>query len=110
LSQPQLRMRQTIGGYTFEGPYMTPDLVPQSPAVYAIVCSDQRNYYLLDVGYSADARRAVKRSPRRRCWEANTRGALMYSFLVDGQLDEEGYRALEKEIRGKYPRLPCGQR
>jgi hypothetical protein len=103
-------MRQTIGGYTFEGPYMTPDPLPRGPGLYAIVCSDQRGYYLLDVGYSADPGRAVKASPRRRCWELNTRGPVMYAFFVDECLDEAQLRALEREIRGRYPRLPCGQR
>ncbi|MFH2109846.1 MAG: hypothetical protein ABIJ47_01145 [Candidatus Bathyarchaeota archaeon] len=110
MSQPQLRMHQTIGGYTFEGPYMTVDHLPSAPGLYAVVCSDQRGYYLLDVGYSSKIRTAVKRSTRRQCWENNRRGVMMYAFLVDSQLDETQYRAVEKEIRRRYPKLPCGQR
>jgi len=110
MSQPQLRMHQTIGGYTFEGPYMTVDHLPIAPGLYAVVCSDQREYYLLDVGYASKVRTAVKRSTRRQCWENNRRGVMMYAFLVDPQLDETQCRAVEKEIRRRYTRLPCGQR
>jgi len=109
-SRPQLRMRQTIGGYTFEGPYMTVDHLPSAQGIYAVVCSDQRGYYLLDVGYSSNVRSGVKRSARRKCWEDNRRGVMMYAFLVDQQLDQAQYRAVEKEVRRKYPGLPCGQR
>lgn len=110
MSQPQLRMHQTIGGYTFEGPYMTIDPLPDAPGLYAVVCSDQKGYYLLDVGYSSKVRTAVRRSSRRQCWEDNRRGVMMYAFMVDPQLDETQYRAVEKEIRKRYPKLPCGQR
>jgi hypothetical protein len=103
-------MHQTIGGYTFEGPYMTADHMPAEPGLFAVVCSDQRGYYLLDVGYSSKIREAVKRSTRRRCWDENSRGVMMYAFLVDPQLDEARLRVVEKEIRRRYPRLPCGQR
>jgi hypothetical protein len=32
----------------------------------------------------------------------------MYAFLVDQQLDETQYRGVEQEIRGRYPKMPCG--
>ena len=107
MSQPQLRLHQSIGGYTFEGPNMTAEYLPEKPGLYAAVCSDQRNYYLLDVGYSPNIKRAVKRGSRRECWEKNKRGVLMYAFMVDEQLNEEQYKAVSAEIRRKYPRLPC---
>jgi hypothetical protein len=103
-------MRQNIGGYTFEGPYMTIDHLPETTGLYAIVCSDKRGYYLLDIGYSTRMRTDLKKSSRRQCWENNKRGIMMYAFLVDPQLDATQYMVLEKEIRERYPRLPCGQR
>ena len=108
MGQPQLRLHQKIGGYTFEGPYMTIDHLPETSGLYAVVCSDKKGYYLLDVGYSSIMRTALKGSNRRQCWENNKRGVLMYAFLVDQQLDETQYRGVEQEIRGRYPKMPCG--
>ena len=109
MSQPQLRLHQTIGGYTFEGPYMASDPLPGGPGLYAVVCSDQKGYYLLDLGYAPDIRKGVRGSRRRTCWEKNRRGVMMYAFLVDEKMSDIEYRAIENEIRGKYPKLPCGR-
>ena len=107
MRQPQLRMHQNIGGYTFEGPYMTTEFLPEKPGLYAAVCSDQRNYYLLGVGYSLNISRAVKSGARRDCWNRNKRGVLMYAFMVEEQLNEEQYKAVAAEVRRRYPRIPC---
>lgn len=108
MGDSQLRMKQQIGDFTFEGPYPGLGRVPEREGLYAVVCSDQRQHYLLDVGYSKNVKRTLRYSPRRKCWEKNTRGPLSYAFLTDDQLAEQEYMVIEANIRSRFRKIPCG--
>jgi hypothetical protein len=93
----------------FEGPYSGLDRFPGEKGLYAVISSDGKEYYLLDVGYSKNVRRAYQRNPRKPCWEQYKRGELQFSFLIDPQFTEEMYRLALGEIRKRYRRIPCGK-
>ena len=105
----QLRVHQSIAGYMFEGPYRALERFPGEEGLYAVISSDGKEYYLLDVGYSMNVKRACQRNPRKSCWEQNRRGELQYSFLRDSQFNENMFRVALDEIRKRYRRIPCGK-
>jgi len=93
----------------FEGPYRGLDRFPGEEGLYAVISSDGKEYYLLDVGYAVNVKRACQRNPRKSCWEQYRRGELQYSFLRDGQFTEDMYILALKEIRKRYRGIPCGK-
>ncbi len=105
----QLRVHQSIAGYMFEGPYRGLERFPSESGLYAVISSDGKEYYLLDVGYTVNVKKACQVNPRRTCWEQYRRGELQYSFFRDTQFSEEMYRLALKEIRKRYRGIPCGK-
>jgi hypothetical protein len=105
----QLRVHQSIAGYMFEGPYRGLERFPSESGLYAVISSDGKEYYLLDVGYSVNVKKSCQVNPRRTCWEQYRRGELQYSFLRDSQFSEEMYGLALKEIRKRYRGIPCGK-
>jgi len=91
----------------FEGPYITLRRVPTDPGLYAIISYDGKQYYLLDVGYVKNIRRACQVNPRKECWEKHKQGNIHYAFLVNSDLDEESYRSIASAIRKKFKKIPC---
>jgi len=104
----QLRLHQDIAGYQFEGPYLSLRRVPKNPGLYAIISHDGKQYYLLDVGYAKNIRRACQVNPRKECWEEHKQGSIHYAFLVDDNLDEESYPLVVTAIRKRFKKIPCG--
>jgi len=104
----QLRLHQDIAGYQFEGPYLSLRRIPKKPGLYAIISYDGKQYYLLDVGYAKNIRRACQVNPRKECWEERKQGNIHYAFLVDEDLDEESYPLVVAEIRKRFKKIPCG--
>ena len=105
----QLRLRQEIAGYQFEGPYLRLRRVPQTPGLYAIISYDGKEYYLLDVGYAKNIKRSCQVNPRKECWEEFKQGNIHFAFLQSDDLDEEAYRLVVDEIRKRYKKIPCGK-
>jgi hypothetical protein len=93
----------------FEGPYRGLERFPSESGLYAVISSDGKEYYLLDVGYSVNVKKSCQVNPRRTCWEQYRRGELQYSFLRDSQFSEEMYGLALKEIRKRYRGIPCGK-
>jgi hypothetical protein len=105
----QLRLHQEIAGYRFEGPYLGISRIPQSPGLYAIISYDGKQYYLLDIGYAKNIRKACRINPSKKCWEKNKQGNIHFGFFRDIDLDEERYELIVEEIRKRYTKIPCGK-
>jgi len=105
----QLRLHQDIAGYRFEGPYLGFRRIPQGPGLYAVISHDGKQYYLLDVGYAKNIKRACRLNPNKNCWDEYNQGNLHYAFLQNDELDEDAYRLIVGEIRTRYKKIPCGK-
>lgn len=104
----QLRLHQDIGGYQFEGPYMSLRRIPEGMGLYGIVSHDGKQYYLLDVAYSDNIKKACQNNERKECWEKYKQGNLLYAFFQNDELNEDTYKLIIDEIRKKYKMIPCG--
>lgn len=103
----QLRTRQPIGNYEFEGPYQTTERVPEEEGLLAVITSDGRQNYLIDVIHTPNILASTKEHPRRGCWEKYDRGMLLYAFLRSEDLEKETYQSINREIRAEMRSIPC---
>lgn len=103
----QVKQHQTIGGFDFEGPYRDLSMVPEDEGLFAIVCMDARQYYLLDIGYSENIRETCENSPKKECWEEHKIGTLNYAFYIDVEFTDETYRVALADLKKMYKMSPC---
>jgi hypothetical protein len=106
----QLRLHQDIAGYQFEGPYMSLRRIPEVVGLYAIVSYDGKKYYLLDVDFTENIKKACRNNDQKECWEKNKQGNILYAFFQNKELKEDTYRLIIDEIRKKYRKIPCGKK
>ncbi len=104
----QLRLHQDIAGYIFEGPYLDHQRIPEQDGLYAIISHDGKQYYLLDIGYAKNIKKACQVNPHKECWQQYKQGNIHYAFLRDPDIDTQSYRAIIADIRKKIPKIPCG--
>lgn len=103
----QLKTRQPIGNYEFEGPYQTTERVPAEGGLLAVITSDGRQNYLVDVFHTENLLASIEESPRRECWERYDKGLLLYAFLRSEDLKEETYFSIVRDIRTEMRGIPC---
>jgi len=108
MGQSKLRMHQSIAGYMFEGPYPDLERIGSVSGLWAIISTDTREYYLLDVGYSVDVRKAFLENPREECWEKFDQGQILYAFFHEENTEETKYNMILRDIRKNYENIPCG--
>lgn len=101
-------MTITIGKYTFEGAFTSTANLRDRSGVYAILCKKDGKYYIKDVGESAKVKERVENHDRKNCWERNCSGILTYSAKYTPNIQQEGRKEIEKEIRDQY-NPPCGK-
>ena len=94
-----------IYGYDFEGPYNSPDQVPEYPGVYTVWCSS--GGILLDVGQAENVQERLKYHDRKDCWEKYCSEPL--HFYVTKEPDEIQRCSLESKIRIEH-NPPCGKK
>ena len=82
-------------------------MVPEEEGLYAIVCMDTRQYYLLDLGYSKNIKKTCENSPKKDCWEKNKIGTVNYAFYVDVEFTTETYGLALADIKKMYKLSPC---
>jgi hypothetical protein len=92
----------------FEGPY--PDLkrIKEDQGLWAVITSDAKEYYLLDIGYSTHIKRALVNNPREKCWKEFNQGQILYAFFHEEDTDELKYNLILRDIRKNYVNIPCG--
>ena len=103
----EIKQHQTIGGFDFEGPYVNLTQVCEEEGLFAIVCMDTKQYYLLDIGYSKNIRDTCENSPKRACWEEHKLGVLRYAFYVDKEFKTETYGLALDDLKKMYKMSPC---
>ncbi|MBD3206036.1 hypothetical protein GF319_06800 [Candidatus Bathyarchaeota archaeon] len=108
MGQSKLRMHQSIAGYMFEGPYPNFERIQEVPGLWAVITTDTREYYLLDIGYSQDIKSSLVNNPRGKCWEEFDQGQMLYAFFHEKDTDEEKYNLILRDIRKNYENIPCG--
>ena len=100
-------MTITIGKYTFDGPFSSPNSLEKRSGVYAIHCHKAGSYSLIDIGESSEVRDRVIGHDRKDCWNRNCIGSLTYSAFYTPNLQSPGRMQIEQEIRRQY-NPPCG--
>lgn len=108
MTQSKLRMHQSIAGYMFEGPYSNLERIKSVIGLWAVITTNTKLYYLIDIGYSLDVKKSLIENKREKCWEKFDRGQILYAFLHDKKITELEYKTILNEIRKKYENIPCG--
>lgn len=98
-----------IGRYTFDGPYTNTNSLEDRSGVYAILCSSDQNYSLIDVGESATVKTRVESHDRKDCWTRYCYKTLSVAVYYTPHLQQTGRMEIEQEIRKEF-NPPCGQR
>ena len=82
-------------------------MIPEEEGLYAVVCMDSRQYYLLDLGYSENIKETFQKSPKRSCWEENKIGTISYAFYIDVEFTSETYKTALADLKKMYKMSPC---
>jgi len=101
-------MSINIGNYTFNGPYFSTDELEDSSGIYAIICQENDNNYIVDVGESASVKYRVENHDRKDCWSNSCKGKLAVAVYYTPNMHQSGRMEIEQEIRNKYD-IPCGK-
>lgn len=98
----------TVADYEFAGPFADPSSLEDRSGLYAIICRKAGSSHLTDVGESSSVRDRVENHDRRDCWETNCVDQIVYAALYTPNLQQQGRKGIEREIRDKYA-PPCGR-
>jgi predicted GIY-YIG superfamily endonuclease len=96
-----------VGKYTFDGPYTSTQYLKNAAGVYVIVCQRNGSNDPVDIGETKDIKDRIENHDRKSCWNRNCNSNLAAAVLYTPNLNENGRRAIEKEIRDQY-QFPCG--
>ncbi len=102
-------MSITIGSYKFDGPYADTDNLENKSGVYAILCSDNGKYNVIDIGESFEVRNRIENHDRKDCWCRNCSGIIEVAVLYTPNQQQSGRMQIEQELRKKFKPL-CGER
>ena len=101
-------MTISVGDYTFNGPYTSTDSIEDRSGVYAVHCKKEGNYYLIDVGESAEVKSRLDDHERKDCRKRECEGTLTYSVKYTPNLQQAGRMEIEQRIRDQFD-PPCGK-
>lgn len=91
-----------IGAYEFDGPYNSPEQIAQAPGVYAVLCFYDKQYELLDLGYSSNLRHALVNHKDHDDWMEHCTGSLLAAVHYDSNMNEDDAQrmidAIEREL------------
>lgn len=65
--------------YEFEGYYIDPNRLQESPGVYVIWCKEDDRWIILDAGESDNVREQILNHDRADYWRKNCKGTIHYS-------------------------------
>ncbi len=88
-----------LGKYSFTGPFETIDMIKDRSGVYAIVCSVDREYFLLDVGESLKLRTRIENYDKKDCWAKHCNGKITIYAHYTPFLKQQGRILIEQELR-----------
>jgi hypothetical protein len=87
----------------FKGPLEDISEYRGKKGIIAIISSDKKNTYLIDVYFS----KTITMPQKKACWEENKIGELFYAVLSDINLNDEQYESIIQDIRETYKGIPC---
>lgn len=97
-----------IGTYSFDEPYTSTDELEDKSGVYAILCKENGEYTLIDVGESREVKTRVENHDRQDCWSQHCQGELVVSVYYTPNKQKVGRTEIEQEIRDEYD-PSCGK-
>jgi hypothetical protein len=98
-----------VGGYDFEGPFLSTERLQSLPGVYAIVTPEEGRFAVLDVGEASNLRASLEGDARERCWREKSDGAYMFSALYTRETQRAGRMEIVTSLRKLYG-PPCSER
>ena len=88
-----------LGRYSFSGPFSSIDEIKDRSGVYAIVCTVDMEYFLLDVGESLKLRTRIENHDKKDCWSKHCNGKLTIYAHYTPFLKQHGRILIEQELR-----------
>ncbi len=88
-----------LGKYSFTGPIAFRDKIRDKAGIYAIVCSVDSEYFLVDVGESSRLRTRIENHDKKDCWIKNCSGQLLIYVHYTPFLKQQARIHIEQELR-----------
>ncbi len=88
-----------LGRYSFTGPFASIDEIKDRSGLYAIVCTVDQEYFLLDVGESLKLRTRIENHDKKDCWTKHCNGKLTIYAHYTPFLKQHGRILIEQELR-----------
>jgi hypothetical protein len=98
-----------IGQYAFEGPYKDTSLFQNLSGVYAVLCHNNGQYNIVDIGEAGDVRNRLDTHDRKDCWKRECKGTLLFCVLYTPHKQQAGRMVIEQELRAQF-KPPCGKK
>lgn len=97
-------MTITVCSYPFEGPYGDSALLRDIPGVYLVACARDGDYYLVEVGESAEVKSRIDSHESSSFWRSSCRsgGTLLFFALYVPGMHQSGRMNIERELRNRY--------
>ena len=95
--------------YNFEGPYSNSGSLEDRSGVYAIICEENGELHLIDVGESSEVKTRVKTHDREECWERICNKIIKYAAYYIEHGKKPSRVAVEQDIRDNY-NIACGEK
>ena len=101
-------MTLNVGGFTFNGPFLSTSSIKNKSGVYVILCEKKQNQFsLIDVGESSEVKTRLENQGRKKCWKNNCKGTLHFAVYYTPNIQTERIK-VEQELRDQY-NPPCGK-
>jgi len=102
-------MKFPVGKYRFDGPISSPDQMEDKPGLFVVYCLKHRGYYIIDVDESDKVKSSAQNHERLECWKENSKeGIITFAVYYTPNVDKEGRKKMEEEIRHGDVFVPCG--
>jgi hypothetical protein len=88
-----------LGKYSFSGPVSSIEKIRDRSRIYAIVCEDNREYFLIDVGESSKLRRRIENHDKKKCWIKKCNGQLLFFIRYTPFVRQQGRKRIKDEIK-----------
>jgi hypothetical protein len=91
-----------LGKYSFAGPYTSTDDLKDRSGVYTIICKEDNEYFLADVGESSRLKTRIENHSKKDCWIKNCKGLVTVFVHYTPFLKQQGRILVEQELRELY--------
>lgn len=88
-----------LGKYSFTGPIASIDKLHDWSGIYAVVCKEDTEYFLIDVGESSKLRTRIENHDKKDCWTKNCKGQMSIFVHYTPFLEQPGRMLIEQELR-----------